>query len=138
MTLRVHIGIHTMSVTPMSRHIMRGLKAKNDETNRINQIQQFVSQFYKSAIITAKTTTDTVYQCTLRQHIAGTIGDNSENIQEIVRDLQILFPECSVEYKNLAWHQQERKLYDISKIDDTNRKFIDTRMSEKYIVIDWS
>ena len=131
-----------MSVKPMSRRIMRGLKAQKDETNRINQIQRLVSGFYTGAIRKAETTSETVYQSLLVEHCRYgeerlPLDFNSENIQEIVRDLQTLFPECSVEYKNLA-RAQDGKMYDISKIDDTNRKFINMSQSEKYIVIDWS
>ena len=62
-------------------------------------------------------------------------------ITDILSALQVLFPDCLVEYKNQC-QGLDGKWYDISLIDDMMKQFIDIKKNhihtQKNIIIDWS
>jgi hypothetical protein len=152
-----------MSVLPVSRETMRALKAQNDEEIKQRKIDFIITRVYMLAVRCAETETSSVYRYTLAtsplgnitlpttatQHAYGihathhTISSEFavENMEEILRRLCMLFPECVVEYKNTSLARgRDGKEYDISTLDDKIRPFIDIRNSwvSSCIVIDWS
>ena len=124
-----------MSLKPITRDEMRGLKAKKDEENRLREINSIVNEIYRNTIHTAEHTSESSFKYPIRHPI------HEKNITDILRALQILFPECLVEYKNQC-RSLDGKWYDISLIDDMMKQFINFGknpiQTQKNIVIDWS
>jgi len=129
-----------MSLTPISRVSLLGLKAKKGEEERQNKINEYVTDIYSRTVGIAANTKETcAYYVIPRNHgINGKIvysEFHTTNIKEIIANLQDLFPNCLVEYKTLTW--KDEKPYDISKIDEKTLPFINVKNSKPYIVIDW-
>jgi len=124
-----------MSVKPMNRESMRGLKAKTDEKNRLEQIDRIVSTIQQQAIQKAKVSTETSIQLEIR----GICNPQFmiENKDGIVSSLSKLFPDCSVEYQTLT-RGNDGKMYDFSKMDKTMLQFINNQKTRECLVIDWS
>ncbi len=124
-----------MSLKPITRDEMRGLKEKKDEENRLREINSIVNTIYSNTIHTAEHTSESSFKYPIRHPI------HEKNITDILSALQLLFPECLVEYKNLC-QGLDGKWYDISLIDDMMKQFINMKNShiqtQKNIVIDWS
>ena len=125
-----------MYLTPITRDEMRGLKEKKDEENRLREINDTVNNIYTRTIHTAQYTSDLSFKYPI-QHPAY-----EKNITDILSALQLLFPECLVEYKNLC-QGLDGKWYDISLIDDMMKQFINMTkknhiQTQKNIIIDWS
>lgn len=160
-----------MSLTPVSRESMRAYRAKNLEEARIKleethkkRINNIVTEIYNGAINTANKTDDSRYLYKLPQAVNtpplvvyGKLYSQSQNevpidfyrtnLVEIINDVKILFPDCSVEHKTVTMVTgRDGKLYDISKIDENIVPGITrpipciTRAatSMEYIVVDWS
>ena len=124
-----------MSLTPITRDEMRGLKAKKDEENRLREINNLVREIYNNTIQTAQQTSESSFKYPIRY------PNQENNITDILSALQVLFPECLVEYKNQCLGL-DGKWYDISLIDGMMKTFIDMKNSriqtQKNIIIDWS
>ena len=124
-----------MSLTPITRDEMRGLKAKKDEENRLRGINILVNNIYNRTIQTAQQTSELSFKYPIQDNT------HENNITDILSALQVLFPECLVEYKNLC-QGLDGKWYDISLNDDMMKLFINLQNSriqtQKNIVIDWS
>jgi hypothetical protein len=124
-----------MSLTPITRDEMRGLKAKKDEENRLRGINILVNNIYTRTIQTAQQTSELSFKYPIQDYT------HEKNIKDILSALQLLFPECLIEYKNLC-QGLDGKWYDISLIDDMMKQFINMKNShiqtQKNIVIDWS
>jgi len=124
-----------MSLKPITRDEMRSLKAKKDEENRLREINDAVKEIYHNAIRNAEQTSDSSFKFPIRH------PSYEKNITDILSALQVLFPECLVEYKNLC-QGHDGKWFDISLFDETMKQFIDINnfrtRAQKYIVIDWS
>lgn len=142
-----------MSYAPVTREEMRSLKAKNDAKIKNMQIDMIVSMIYRAAISFATTNSDTIYRWPYNnQQTVGCICDNSqnhyityktllENMEEILKRLQVLFPESLIENKKVTMARgRDGKDYDISTLDDKLLPFIDMRgrITSENIVIDWS
>jgi hypothetical protein len=124
-----------MSLTPITRDEMRGLKEKKDEEIRLREINSIVNTIYSNTIHTAEHTSESSFKYPIRHPI------HQNNITDILSALQVLFPECLVEYKNLC-QGLDGKWYDISLIDDLMKTFINMKnnsyQTQKNIIIDWS
>ena len=145
----------------ISRDMMQGLKDQKDEEmrqvlekNRTNGIKAIIRTIYSSARRIAETTDDLSYkhplpatyfreeesvghQSQLRPVNYNTPEFHTKNMDDILGGLRDLFPGCTV-LNTVLSRGQDGKMYDISKMDEKIRPFIDTRNSQKYIVIDWS
>ena len=124
-----------MSLKPITRDEMRGLKAKKDEENRLREINSIVKEIYNMTIRNAEQTSELSFKFHI-QHPAY-----EKNITDILSALQVLFPECLIEYNNQC-QGLDGKWYDISLIDDLMQTFIDMKngriQTQKNIIIDWS
>ena len=119
----------------MTRAALRGLKDHTIEKNRLRKIQKSIHEIYDETICLAKRGTESVYRFELHR---SQISFYKENMKEILEGLQELFPDCSVSHTILS-PGKDGKLYDISKIDDTNVRIVsEYPMKNSYIVIDWS
>ena len=124
-----------MSLTPITRDEMRGLKAKKDEENRLREINDTVNNIYTRTIQAAQYTSELSFKYHIRD------STREKYITDILSALQVLFPDCLVEYKNQC-QGLDGKWYDISLIDDLMQTFIDMKngriQTQKNIIIDWS
>lgn len=118
-----------MSLQPMSRNAMNQLRIDRFEENMRNVI----IGIYYPAVECAQRTDKTVY------HHMVPFGYEfyKNNMPEILKRLQVLFPECQVSHTLLS-HGSDGKLYDISKIDDKDLHLVDTVSENSYILIDWA
>jgi hypothetical protein len=126
------------ALTPMSRDEMRQLKTKTDEAARVQQVEQNVKMMYTFATNTAKTSTNTqyIYDIGQHSHLAPFI---ITNMDDILRGLQVLFPDCSVEFKTVTMAMgPDRQMHDISTLDEKALMFIGNRQVKQCIIIDWS
>jgi len=120
---------------PVSRAYLLGLKAQTDEERRVKQIEQYVSNIYLQAKLTARTTTQTSIQYKVLQ---GTEGFAlRDNIFDILSRLRTLFPDSSVGFNSLS-RGQDGKMYDIANIDEKMKPFINPQYNQNVIIIDWS
>jgi hypothetical protein len=150
-----------MSLTPFTRECLRLLNRQKDEEGRGRRLEQIIKEIYTNTVQFAERKSETVYRYSLINNynpvsIPSTIPSahhlhfiqfpiNKEfivgNMDEILTRLRNLFPDCSVEYKNISMAMgRDGKEYDISSLDDKLRPFIDTSRAQtrEYIVIDWS
>lgn len=134
-----------MSLIPMSRDTLRLLKAKKDDKVRIEKINHCIYGLYQGIHRQAETTTNTSFQFPLPPFpVSRKTGlpvpepeFYRDNMSDILRELQILFPDCTVERATMT-RGQDGKMYDISKMDDKIIQFINTQHTQDCIVVDWS
>ena len=134
-------------VEPMSRDMMRGLKAKTEEDARREKIKQIVIGIYYNAVQLAKSKTETCYNYPLprapayqfQSPVETVVTDPfyTSNIPHILAGLQELFPGCYVKHTLLS-KGTDGNMYDISKLDEKVLPFVNRALDEFHIVIDWS
>jgi hypothetical protein len=128
--------------TPMSRDEMRSLKAKADEENRVRRVEQYVKIMYDAAMNTARTSTNTQWRAEFHNGQGSVAIDGVfviTNIDDILSGLKLLFPDCSVEFNSITMAMgPDRKMHDISTLDEKALIFIGNRQVKQCIIIDWS
>ena len=124
--------VDKMSLQPMMRSKLSGLKAERDEEMRCQQIQRIIHIIYNSVINLASTSTNTSYKKELE--LTPFI---ITNMQDILSELRVIFPDCLVK-NTLCARGNDGQIYDISKIDEKMLAFINKQQSAEYIVVDWS
>ena len=91
-----------MSVKPISRDVLRGLKYEEDRKMHYGQLKRVVEYFYEAVLQKAKISTETKIEIVVREHmrIAGEnpLEFNTGDITKIITSLKSLFPGCLVEY----------------------------------------
>jgi hypothetical protein len=129
-----------MSLTPLTRAAMRGIKAaKDEELNKIKRakIDAIIKAIYVNAIKFAEVSEVTEYKVHISPYGVGGLSKEFiiENMKEILRILQPLFPDSVVEYKKLTLATGGIE-YDVSSIG----QYIDNEKgkTEEYIMIDWT
>lgn len=138
-----------MSCKPVSREEMQSLKAKNDEKIKNTQIDMIVSMVYAAAVSSATTNTDRIYRWPYNnQQTFGCVSGHYityqtllDNMEEILKRLQVLFPDSLIENKKVSMARgTDGKDYDISTLDEKDLPFVDMRgrTTSDNIVIDWS
>jgi len=132
-----------MSLTPVLREKLRGLKAEEEERlriikekQRLDQVEYYVKQLYSDAVNYAKTSTNTTYTYMLPPRNHGQ-DFQRDNMIDILTGLRDLFPDCSIKNTTLS-RGQDGKMYDISTMDEKLRPFIDSRYNQESIIIDWT
>lgn len=114
-------------LTPISREEMRVLKVETDEKNRVGQIKQFVTSFYKRAIEKASSSDEYSIQLELKyenyHYNERRIKFDTRDKTDIKNLLQTLFPDCAVGYKI---------------IPVTDSHYSNMTYSKEFLVIDWS
>ena len=121
-------------IQPISRIDLQQLKEKNDEHNRLNQINQIVNQIYSNVVSVAGSQNITSYNHQI-QNCNPTFYE--KNKDDIISGLKTLFPDCLIDYKMLS-RGNDGKMYDITNIDEKMRPFINRQRDQAHIVIDWS
>ena len=111
----------------MSREALRNLKADNDKKNRLIKIENIITTIYRHLITTATKSTETKFHIPYKNY-ESCLEFSTVDKAEILCGVQKLFPDCSVDYKDLVdgmhippYHSGI--MYDISQIDG--------------IIIDW-
>ena len=118
-------------LTPLTRETLRGLKAQNDEKQRLYQVSRIVHQIYATAVRTAEKTGATPYKYNVVDPF------QIWNMPDILDGLRILFPDSIVEY-SLFVRGNDGQMHDLSKMDEKVRPFVNMQQAENNIVIDWS
>jgi hypothetical protein len=130
------------ALTPMSRDEMRSLKDKTDEEIRLRQVEQCVEKMYTCAINSARTSTNTQWRAEFYNGQGSQALDGKfiiTNIDDVLRGLRSLFPDCSVEFKCVSVAMgPDRKMHDISNLDENIVMFLGNRQVKQCITIDWS
>ncbi|NDH69094.1 MAG: hypothetical protein EBY22_14575 [Gammaproteobacteria bacterium] len=116
----------------MNRATMQGLKAAKEDEHRQFIIKNAVNQIYRAAITYAQTHADTLYK-----HEANIHWFSKADLPDILSQLQILFPDCTVTFQSMMLGP-DGKLYDISTMDAHLLPLINSRLNQEFIVIDWS
>ena len=125
------------TLVPMPRDEMRSLKAQTDENARIYQVEQYVRSIYQSALHLARTSTKTQYIHDILQN--GNMPFIVANMDDILSRLQILFPDCSVEFTSIKMARgPDGVMHDISNLDPKAMPFIGQVQTKQCISIDWS
>ena len=121
-----------MSLTPLTRENMREIKARKDEElNKIKRanIDSVVEGIYMGVLKFAEVSELTTYKLRINTPY-GIAGMSKEftiaHMKEILKGLQTLFPDSSVEYKKETVLRDSR---DIREYDD---------LMNEIIVIDWT
>jgi hypothetical protein len=120
-------------IQPISRIDLQQLKAKKDEQNRLNQINQIVNQIYSAVVNVAGSQTITVHN----YRIQSCAEFYEKNKDDIISGLKTLFTDCSIDYKILSTGN-DGKMYDITNFDEKMRPFINRQYDQAHIVVDWS
>jgi len=105
-----------MSLKPMSRELMLGLKAKKDEEMRLEKINIRVRHIYIQAVNAAESFGFTSYNYPIDQWRNPNAGYDFyiNNMKEILDGLQKLFPDCSINYTVTGENGPESILIDWS------------------------
>lgn len=120
-------------IQPISRIDLQQLKAKKDEQNRLNQINQIVNHIYSVVVNVAGSKIVTSYN----HPIPRQAEFYEKNKDDIINGLKTLFPDCLIDYKMLS-RGNDGKMYDITNIDEKMRPFINRQHDQVHIVVDWS
>ena len=128
--------------SPMLRDEMRSLKAKTDEENRVRGVEQYVKIMYEAIIQLAKTSTKTQWRAEFHNG-QGCLALDCKfiitNIDDILRGLRNLFPDCSVDFKSVTKAMgPDGQMHDISTLDEKALMFIGNRQVNQCISVDWS
>jgi hypothetical protein len=131
-----------MSLIPLTRAAMREIKAaKDEELNKIKRVKidAIIKAIYANALKFAEVSEVTEYKVHIGPYGVGGLSKEFivENMKEILRILQPLFPDSVVEYKKLILARGISGIeYDVSSIG----QYIDNEKArtEEYIMIDWT
>jgi hypothetical protein len=125
-------------LTPLTREALRSLKAQKDEQlraeqekQRLYQVSRTVYQIYGDARASAEIRGATSYKF----HVNSSIS--IQDMPDVLTGLRVLFPDSSVEHSLLV-RGNDGNMYDVSKMDEKMRPFVNTQQGQQYIVIDWS
>ena len=125
---------------PLTREKLRGLKAQKQEQfrveqekQRLHQVSRTVHQIYGGAVNVAETKGETSYKQILNNSDPFILA----NMPDILDGLRFFFPDCTIEHALLV-KGNDGLLYDISKMDEKMRPFINMQQGQNYLVIDWS
>jgi len=121
-------------IQPISRIDLQQLKAKKDEQNRLNQINQIINNIYYAVVNVAESQIITSYNHQI--HLQNSTF-YEKNKDDIISGLKTLFPDCLIDYKMLS-RGNDGKMYDITNIDEKMRPFINRQHDQAHIVVDWS
>jgi hypothetical protein len=119
---------------------MQSLKDETDRQHKRLRLNIIISEIYDGAIEQARNSKETVFKYEI---IKGNYGPQvrdwhydfvMNNIDEIIYNLNISFPECIVQFKKFAIGS-EGTMYDLTTVaHDTTQKL----QCKNYIVIDWT
>lgn len=129
-----------MSLQKFDRKTMQGLKDEMDRQERRHHINIIVSRIYEAAVKQAKTSKETIFKNEIKKGNYGPQVRDPEydfimdNIDEIIYNLNIAFPECSVQLKKYTYMNDGNPV-DVSSISDITTRVLKCKT---YIVIDWS
>jgi len=121
------MALDSTTLTPMSRASMLNLKPKYDEAKNEALLNDFISEMYSDAILTAGTSHSESHYYILK----GTKYEQLESekmVDEIKRQLRGLFPDCRVDFVPVKFNRDEGYFYETSLELKENAA----------IVIDWT
>ena len=129
-----------MSLQKFDRKTMQGLKDEMDCQERRHHIKIIISRIYEAAVNQAKRSKERVFKFEIKKEsLVPQVRDPEydfvmDNIDEIIYNLNISFPECSVQLKKYTYMNDGNPV-DVSSISDITTRVLKCKT---YIVIDWS
>ena len=122
---------------PVSAEEMREMKNKEDEINRLTNLDRLLKQIYYAVINVAKTSTETIYKDRILD-FTSFLNEKfvNDNRNEIMIGLQHLFKNCDIKMRTFSY--LNGKLHDITDFPEDARKSFDEKNHQTWIVIDWS
>jgi hypothetical protein len=118
-----------MALKPMSRQMMNRYRIDRCE----EEMQCLISGIYYPVVDCARQSDKTVYH----HRIPSDLEIYQKNMPEILKRLQVLFPDCQVSHA-LVSEGSDGILYDISKIEEKDLHKVVMVSENSYIVIDWT
>ncbi len=85
---------------PLTREILRSLKEKRDEEERITMVNKWVKTIYEYAHYSASRSSETYYRFSLQSYPASSIEFMKKNMGTIIGKVQVLFPDSIVYYES--------------------------------------
>ena len=140
-------------LTPYSRDDLRGMKAQVDEEKRLQGVRQIIGHIHSNAVNQARTTNDTKYKYAVPVELASGPGYlpreisaqrepaafHKSNMPDILKGLEEIFPGCSVKFTSITMAMgNDRKMYDVSDLDEKALAFVNNPQKNSYIIVDWS
>jgi hypothetical protein len=129
-----------MSLQKFDRKTMQGLRDETDRQSKRLRLSVIISEIYRGAIEQARNSKETVFKYEIVKSIYGPqVRDWNydfmmDNIDLIIYNLNVSFPECSVQLKKFTT-MSDGTLIDLSTISDTTTSALKCKY---FIVIDWS
>jgi hypothetical protein len=129
-----------MSLQKFNRKTMQTLKDETDRQSKRLRLSVIISEIYRGAIEQARNSKETVFKYEIVKSIYGPqVRDWNydfmiDNIDEIIYNLNVSFPECSVQLKKFTT-MSDGTIVDVSTIGNTTERILKCKT---YIVIDWS
>lgn len=120
------MSLDSTTLTPMSRQSMLNLKPTFNQAKYKALINDFVSEVYSDAVLTAGTSRSESYYYILKGTKYEQL-DNQRSIDEIIRQLRGLFPDCRVDVVPIKFNRDEGYFYETS---------LELKENEA-IVVDW-
>ena len=125
-------------LTPLTRETLRSLQAIHIEKIRVEQekqrvyrVNQHIQQIYNQIVHEAEQKGATSYKFRVNSSIS------IQDMPDVLDGLRTLFLDSSVEHSLLV-RGNDGQMYDVSKMDEKMRPFVNTQQGQQYIVIDWS
>jgi len=127
---------------PVTRESMQNLRAVRQDIMKKTHIESIVKHIYHAALSKATTSSSKSHKEEIcvntrdyTMHV-NNIPFERAQIPDILEKLQTLFPDCSVEHKNLS-RGHDGKLYDVSKLEGV-LPFVNRQKDQACFVVDWS
>ena len=127
-----------LQLPPITRETLRSLQAiriekmrVDQEKQRIYRVNQHIQGIYNHVVNEAEQKGATSYKF----HVNSSIS--IQDMPDVLDGLRTLFPDSSVEHSLLV-KGNDGNMYDVSKMDEKMRPFVNTQQGQQYIVIDWS
>jgi hypothetical protein len=130
-----------MDMPPLSRALMRQLKANRDDEIRKEMIEHVIKQIYATTVHAACTTLRNSHHFELpvanKMVKPGQRDVYRENKGEILERLRTLFPDCGVDYVTLT-RGADGQMYDVSKLETWVLPLLNRKDTKEYIMIEWT
>jgi DNA topoisomerase VI subunit A len=120
------------SLEPITRNELQSMKSVFDEEKRKQKLQSILTNIYRQVKDNASTTTRNKYYATINQDMLFI----KQNIDEIMSELQRLFPDSRVTFSKVK-HTREGYV-EVSEAEERMLELMNQKNTEPAIVIDWS
>lgn len=121
---------------PVPAEEMRNMKKNEDEKIRLEKLERNIIHIYNSAIKYAKSN-NLEHKFSYLECIFQEYDFILKNKSEIIENLQLLFPYCSICIRTFS-KDPKGKIIDITDFTEEGLQFINSKNNIERLVIDWS